>query len=76
MVSGRWEPNLVPLEDQLEPNVLPSVFVLRRLLLCHNKIAFLGIVILTGRYTVLHCPGFKVYAELSDVILLLVCHCL
>ena len=60
-----------PVEEQLEPNVLclssDAYFSV------NNKIAFLGIVILTGRYTILHCPGFKAFAELSGVICLLVC---
>lgn len=38
-----------------------------------NKIALLGIVILTGRCTILHCPGYRVCVQLSDVIILMVC---
>lgn len=38
-----------------------------------SEITFLGIVILTGRSTILQCPGLRVSAALSDVLVLMVC---
>lgn len=38
-----------------------------------NKIMLLGIIVLTGACTIQHCPGFRVHAELSDVILVMGC---